>query len=362
MSSETTTDTAPENELPWWDIRAYDYDLPSERIAQHPAAKRDDSRLLVYTKSTRDISHTIFHDLPDFLKAGDTLVLNDCRVIPARLYCVRTDTGTQIELLLTHQRSDTVWEALVKPGRSCRPGVRLEIGGICLEVQDTMEDGQRVVQFECSAVEMRALLETKGVMPLPPYITRDRKPTTTEDRQRYQTVYARDGQAIAAPTAGLHFTRHLLERIQGMGCKLETIRLDVGIGTFQPVKTNDVRQHIMHSEYCVLPAETADTLNQAREGGGRIIAVGTTSLRVLESSLDRNGKYCGFEGMTDIFIHPPNRVRSIDGLITNFHLPKSTLLMLVAAWAGSLEWRRIYETAIEEGYRFYSYGDSMFLE
>jgi S-adenosylmethionine:tRNA ribosyltransferase-isomerase len=250
---------------------------------------------------------------------------------------------------------------MVKPGRSCRPGTVLDIDNTTVTVLDIMDDGQRVLRFGCSREDIRELLETKGVMPLPPYIVRERTSSAAEDRERYQTVYAREGRAIAAPTAGLHFTRELLERLSAAGITMATVRLDVGIGTFQPVKTNDLRQHHMHEEYCLLPGETAEQLNGIRAEGGRIIAVGTTSLRVLESSLDPDGRYGAFEGATDIFIHPPDRIRSVDGLITNFHLPKSTLLMLIAAWTGSTEWRRIYGEAIQAGYRFYSYGDSMLL-
>jgi S-adenosylmethionine:tRNA ribosyltransferase-isomerase len=361
MASLSFTSGTSENELPWWNIDAYDYDLPAEYIAQHPAPERDCSRLLVYNGDSRSITHHVFHELPDMLEAGDALVLNDCRVIPARLYARRSDTGTEVEVLLTRQREDTVWEAMVKPGRSCRPGTVLDIDNTAITVLDVMDDGQRVLRFECSLEAIRELLETKGVMPLPPYIERDRTPSTSEDRERYQTVYAREGRAIAAPTAGLHFTHELLERLTAAGITMAMVRLDVGIGTFQPVKTNDLRQHHMHEEYCQLPGETAEQLNDIRARGSRIIVVGTTSLRVLESSLDPEGYYKAFEGATDIFIHPPNHIRSADGLITNFHLPKSTLLMLVAAWTGGTEWRRIYEAAIHEGYRFYSYGDSMLL-
>ena len=360
---DTGFPSAEEGEtVPWWDTRAYQYNLPSELIAQQPAARRDASRLLVYSRQQHKIDHHVFHDLPSFLKSGDTLVLNDCLVIPARLYARRQDTGTEVEILVTHARSETEWEALVKPGRSCKAGVKLCVGDSTVEVRSVCEDGSRIIRFNCSAEKVEHLFATCGVMPLPPYISRPHVSSSEHDRQRYQTVYARSGQAVAAPTAGLHFTPELLEKIGRQGCSIVYVTLDVGPGTFQPVKTTDIREHKMHTERFEFSRASAETVNQTRSKGGRIIAVGTTSLRVLEACMDDTGTFQARSGTTDIFIHPPYRIRAIDGLITNFHLPQSTLLMLVAAWLGMDGWRRVYAEAVACGYRFYSYGDSMLLQ
>ena len=304
------------------------------------------------------------------------LVVNDCRVIPARLFARRSDTGSRIELLLTRQLAPNQWAALVKPGRACRPGIQLDVEttgvgegtapalttyDLRLTIDDILPDRQRVVRFVCGPEKFNRLLGQAGVVPLPPYIDRPRGPSNSADRERYQTVYARAGSAVAAPTAGLHFTSALLDRIRQRGCEIHAVTLDVGIGTFQPVKVDDIRTHVMHAEHAVLDAATAASLNTARRAGRRIIAVGTTALRTLESSLDADGAYQPFNSDTAIFIHPPMPVRAIDGLITNFHLPRSTLVMLIAAWTGADAWRPLYEEAVRERYRFYSYGDAMLI-
>jgi len=281
--------------------------------------------------------------------------------MPARLQARRADTGTPVELLLTEQLHDVTWRAMVKPGRSCRPGVRLAVSGTVADVAAVAPDGQRTIRFDCTPAEVAALIETHGAMPLPPYIHRERGADLPEDRERYQTVYAAHGSAIAAPTAGLHFTTALLDRLRERGVLIETVTLDVGAGTFLPVQSGDVRRHHMHAEHFVLPGNTAAALNAARAGGARIVAVGTTSLRVLETCIDAQGRFEARAGATALFIHPPCSIRSIDGLITNFHLPRSTLLMLVAAWLGGDRWRSIYSAAREAGYRFYSYGDASLL-
>jgi S-adenosylmethionine:tRNA ribosyltransferase-isomerase len=344
-----------------WDIRAYAYDLPRDRIAQSPAAQRDASRLMTYDRASGVLQHRVFSDLPELLLPGDVLVVNDCRVMPARLWAQRIDTGTIVELLLTECLHDTTWRALAKPGRSCRPGVRVRIGEVQAEVDRCEPDGQRVLTFDCAPSELEELLAEHGAMPLPPYICRPRGSMSQIDKERYQTVYAARGAAVAAPTAGLHFTHALLARLDARGVGRVSVTLDVGLGTFQPVKTDDVRQHTMHAERFVMPETTADALNAARADGRRVIAVGTTALRVLETCIDDDGVYQPRAGVTSIFIHPPMLPRSIDALITNFHLPRSTLLMLVAAWTGGNEWRRLYAVAIAERYRFYSYGDAMLL-
>ena len=351
-------------DIPWWDIRAYDYRLPAGLIAQQPAQERDASRLLVYDRASGSIAHRSFRDLPLLLEPGDVLVVNDCRVIPARLYAHRLGTGTAIELLLTKQTGPVSWEAMVKPGRSCKQGVTLVIAmpsGSPIEstVRAVLPDGQRTLEFNCTPAAFSAMLDQCGVVPLPPYIARPHEPSNELDRARYQTVYARAGQAVAAPTAGLHFTPGLLDRIRTRGCSIAAVTLDVGIGTFQPVKVDDLRTHVMHAENAELSADTAAELNRARHAGRRIVAVGTTALRTLETSLDPAGVFQPFRGSTGIFIHPPMALRSINGLITNFHLPRSTLLMLVAAWIGTNAWRTVYNEAIGKRYRFYSYGDAM---
>jgi len=341
-------------------MRHYDYDLPAELIAQHPAAERDASRLLVYSREQGTIAHHIFRELPQLVGGDEVIVINDCRVIPARLYARRADTGTQIEALLCEQCGPTRWAACVKPGRSCRAGVELRVADVRIAVRAVREDGQRELEFLCAPEDMPRMLNSYGVMPLPPYIKRPSSASSAEDRTRYQTVYAAQGAAIAAPTAGLHFTPELLEALRARGCAVLTVTLNVGLGTFQPVKGDDARRHHMHAEHAVVPAATAAALNAARAQGRRIIAVGTTVVRALESCLDLRGVFQPFDAATSMFIHPPQRIRAVDALITNFHLPRSTLLMLIAAFAGPA-WRTIYAEAIRLRYRFYSYGDAMLL-
>ena len=344
----------------WYELASYQYDLPKELIAQHPAERRDQSRLLRYERKSGKISHHVFENILDLLRKDDVLILNNCKVIPARLFARRTDTRTKVELLLTSEEDAGLFTALVRPGHSCKPGVKLNAGGIALEIEKILEDGRRLVRFQAPSAAVNALLEDCGEVPLPPYIERPQGPSP-DDKARYQTVYAKAGRAVAAPTAGLHFTKELLKKLQEKGIALLEVTLDVGIGTFKPVKTNDIREHEMHRETFRFTEEQAAFLNEARKQGRRLIAVGTTSLRVLESSLDEAGNFTAGKNSTNIFIHPPNPVRSIDALITNFHLPGSTLLMLVAALVGE-DWRRIYETAVQERYRFFSYGDSMLIE
>ena len=346
---------------PWWDINTYAYDLPPELIAQVPAAPRDASRLLVYDMRRAALTHRHFAELPALLQPGDVLVVNDCRVMPARLFGTRAGSGGAVEVLLTRRVDATTWHAMVRPGRACKPGALLEIAGVTAQVRECLPDGQRVLAFACPPAEFEALLQRAGVVPLPPYIKRPRAPSSPADRERYQTVYARSGCAIAAPTAGLHFTSALLDALRAHGCQILAITLEVGIGTFQPVTVDDLRQHQMHSEQCCISAATAAALNAARATGHRIIAVGTTALRTLESCLDPPGQFQPFNGPTAIFLHPPLRIRAIDGLLTNFHLPRSTLLMLLAAWLGPDVWRELYAEAIRQRYRFYSYGDAMLL-
>ena len=361
MQSAPATSAASAAPTPWWDITAYDYDLPPELIAQEPAAQRDASRLLVYDMRRATLAHHHFTELPRLLRSDDVLVVNDCRVMPARLFGTRAGSGGAVEILLTERVDATTWHAMVRPGRACKPGARLDIAGVATQVRDCLPDGQRVLAFACTPAEFEALLQRAGVVPLPPYIKRPRAPSAVADRERYQTVYARAGCAIAAPTAGLHFTTALLDALRAHGCQIMAVTLDVGIGTFQPVAVDDLRQHQMHREQCCITAATAAALNTARAAGQRIIAVGTTALRTLESCLDPHGQFQPFNGPTGIFIHPPLRMRAIDGLLTNFHLPRSTLLVLLAAWLGPDVWRELYAEAIRRRYRFYSYGDAMLL-
>jgi len=339
----------------------YNYDLSEELIAQKPAESRDQSRLLVYSRETEKIQHKLFSDLLSFLKKTDVLVVNNCKVIPARLFAARADTGTEIEILLTKEITPVKWQAMVKPGRSCKIGVKLLIGNTTAEIVEIKNNGERVILFNCTEENFPKLLDSYGVVPLPPYIHRPHTPSSVEDKERYQTVYAAEGTAVAAPTAGLHFTKQLIQKIQNKGCEFLSVTLNVGPGTFAPVKSSDITKHSMHSEEFILTGEVADKLNKAKKTGKRIIAVGTTSLRVLESCIDENGTFIPMSCATDIFIYPPHKIRSIDALITNFHLPKSTLLMLIAAFTGENKWQKIYSEAIKEKYRFYSYGDAMLI-
>ena len=333
------------------------YDLPKELIAQDPLEDRAASRLLVLGKKDGSIRHETFRDVTGHLRAGDCLVINNTRVIPARLFGQREDTGGAVELLLLKRRSTDVWETLVKPGKKARTGARLCFGGGLLtgEIVEVLPDGNRLIQFSYEGI-FEELLDRLGQMPLPPYITH-----TLADQTRYQTVYAKHDGSAAAPTAGLHFTPALLDEIRGMGVKIAEVTLHVGLGTFRPVKVEQVSDHHMHTEYYEVSAEAASLINETKQAGGRVIAVGTTSCRTLESAADADGFLTEKNGWTDIFIYPGYRFRAIDALITNFHLPESTLVMLVSALAGREHVMHAYEEAIRERYRFFSFGDAMLI-
>lgn len=335
----------------------FDYDLPEELIAQDPLADRCASRLMVLDKETGRIKHEIFHDIAGYLKKGDCLVINDTRVIPARLIGERENTGGRVELLLLKRRKKDVWETLVKPGKKAKPGTTVCFGGGMLKatVEDVIEEGNRLVRFSYDGI-FEELLDRLGQMPLPPYITHELK-----DRNRYQTVYAEHEGSAAAPTAGLHFTRELLDEIEKMGVRIAHVTLHVGLGTFRPVKVEDVTQHHMHKEYYRVDEEAAQLINATKKNGGRVICVGTTSCRTIESAADENGIVHAGEGDTGIFIYPGYRFRVLDALITNFHLPQSTLLMLVSALAGKDHIMQAYKEAVKEQYRFFSFGDAMLI-
>lgn len=335
----------------------FDYDLPEELIAQDPLADRCASRLMVLDKETGRIKHEIFHDIAGYLKKGDCLVINDTRVIPARLIGERENTGGRVELLLLKRRKKDVWETLVKPGKKAKPGTTVCFGGGMLKatVEDVIEEGNRLVRFSYDGI-FEELLDRLGQMPLPPYITHELK-----DRNRYQTVYAEHEGSAAAPTAGLHFTRELLDEIEKMGVRIAHVTLHVGLGTFRPVKVEDVAQHHMHKEYYRVDEEAAQLINATKKNGGRVICVGTTSCRTIESAADENGIVHAGEGDTGIFIYPGYRFRVLDALITNFHLPQSTLLMLVSALAGKDHIMQAYKEAVKEQYRFFSFGDAMLI-
>ena len=334
------------------------YDLPQELIAQTPLERRDTSRLMVLDPQTQKIEHRHFFDLIDYLEPGDCLVMNDSRVLPARLLGKRIPTGWAVEVLLLTDKGNKTWECLVKPGRKLHEGARISFGDgiLTAEVTEVLESGNRLVRFEYEGIFLE-LLEQLGKMPLPPYIKEE-----LEDGERYQTVYSRVTGSAAAPTAGLHFTKELLERIAAKGVKLAYITLHVGLGTFRPVKVDDVTQHHMHSEFCMISAETAELLNKTRKAGKRIVCVGTTSCRTLESLADENGVFTERSAWTDIFIYPGYKFRAMDALVTNFHLPESTLIMLVSAFAGYDFIMRAYREAVEERYRFFSFGDAMFIQ
>ena len=330
------------------------YDLPKERIAQTPVEPRDHSRLLVMDRFTGEMEHRHFYDIVDYLRPGDLLVINDSRVLPARLYGVKEDTGAHMELLLLEQQENQVWECLAKPGKKAKPGTKLIFGDGLLtgEVVEVKEDGNRMVQFTCDG-NFYAVLDQIGQMPLPPYITEK-----LQDKERYQTVYSKELGSAAAPTAGLHFTPELMDKIRAMGVDFASVTLHVGLGTFRPVKAEEVTDHKMHSEHCLLPQETADKILKTKANGGRVIAVGTTSCRTLESVATFTGKIQPWEGYTDIFIYPGYEFKVLDGLITNFHLPESTLIMLVSAFAGREHILHAYEEAVKLEYRFFSFGDA----
>ena len=334
------------------------YDLPEELIAQDPLEDRSSSRLLVLDRKTGEREHRVFRELVEFLNPGDCLVVNNTRVIPARLMGVKEGTGAGIEVLLLKRCEDNVWETLVKPGKKARPGARISFGDGLLvgEVLEVVEEGNRRIRFTYEGI-FEEILDQLGQMPLPPYITHQLK-----DKNRYQTVYARHEGSAAAPTAGLHFTPELLKRIEDKGVKLAHVTLHVGLGTFRPVKVEDVTQHHMHSEFYMIEEEQAKLINETRAAGGRVICVGTTSCRTLESAADEAGVLHAGSGWTDIFIYPGYRFKIMDALITNFHLPESTLLMLVSAFAGKERVMAAYKEAVEEKYRFFSFGDAMLIK
>ena len=333
------------------------YDLPQELIAQTPIPQRDASRLMTLDRFSGAVGHHHFHDLPEFLRPGDCLILNDSRVLPARLLGHRLPGGGACEVLLLIDRGEGTWECLVRPGRKMKPGTRLSFGDgeLTAEVTEELPGGNRLVHFEYEGIFLE-VLERLGKMPLPPYIREE-----LQDRERYQTVYSRVLGSAAAPTAGLHFTPELLEKIQAMGVGVGYVTLHVGLGTFRPVKEEEITDHEMHSEYCVISQETADLINRTKAAGGRCICVGTTSCRTLESWAAEDGTMTASAGWTDIYIYPGYRFKVMDGLITNFHLPESTLIMLVSAFAGREHVLAAYEEAVRERYRFFSFGDAMFI-
>lgn len=368
-----------------YDVKDYDYELPEELIAQDPLEDRTSSRLMVLNKQSGEVSHHHFYDIKQYLKPGDCLVLNNTKVIPARLYGVKEDTGAAIEILLLKREEDAIWECLVRPGKKCRVGAKISFGDGLLhgEIVDVLEDGNRKIQFTYEGI-FEEILDQLGEMPLPPYITHK-----LQDKNRYQTVYAKYDGSAAAPTAGLHFTKELLQEVRDMGVKIAEVTLHVGLGTFRPVKVDNILEHHMHSEYYQISQEACDIINETRANGGRVIAVGTTSTRTLESVanailgnakglvnsdadvkpaefIEVNGKqYVKLTpqtGWTEIFIYPGYEFQVIDGLITNFHLPESTLIMLVSALAGREHVLNAYRKAVEEKYRFFSFGDAMFIE
>lgn len=338
-------------------LEDFNYNLPQELIAQDPLLDRASSRLMVLDKNTGEIKHKIFADVIDYLNVGDCLVINDTKVIPARLIGEKEDTGASIEVLLLKRKEDSTWETLVKPGKKAKIGARISFGdGLLIgEVVGIVEDGNRLIRFEYDGV-FEQILDKLGEMPLPPYITHKLK-----DKNRYQTVYAKNEGSAAAPTAGLHFTGELLNKIEQKGIKIVRVTLHVGLGTFRPVKVENVLEHHMHSEYIHVTKEAADTINQVKANGGRVIAVGTTSCRTLESATGEDGIVNPVSKETDIFIYPGYIFKAIDALITNFHLPESTLIMLVSALAGRDNILNAYNTAVEEKYRFFSFGDAMFI-
>lgn len=334
------------------------YDLPEELIAQDPLSDRSSSRLMHLDKETGKIEHTDFKHVINYLNPGDCLVVNDTRVIPARLYGSKIGTDAGIEILLLKRKENNIWETLVKPGKKAKPGTKISFGDGLLtgEVIDIVEEGNRLIQFTYDGI-FEEILDKLGEMPLPPYITHK-----LQDKERYQTVYAKNEGSAAAPTAGLHFTKELMQQIEEKGVKIAHVTLHVGLGTFRPVKVDDVENHHMHSEFYVVEEEQAKLINDTKKNGGRVISVGTTSCRTLESATDENGILQAKSGWTEIFIYPGYRFKMIDALITNFHLPESTLLMLVSALAGKEHIMAAYEEAVKERYRFFSFGDAMLIE
>ena len=339
-------------------VKDYDYDLPEELIAQDPLEDRSSSRLMVLDRQTGDVEHRHFTDILEYLHPGDCLVINNTKVIPARLFGVKEDTQAKIEVLLLKRKENDIWETLVKPGKKAKPGTKLVFGDglLTAEVVDVVEEGNRLIQFHYDGI-FEEILDQLGQMPLPPYITHQLK-----DKNRYQTVYAKYDGSAAAPTAGLHFTKELLQKVKDMGVDIAEVTLHVGLGTFRPVKVENVLDHHMHSEFYMVSQEAADKINRAKESGHRVIAVGTTSTRTLEAAADENGRLHETSGWTEIFIYPGYQFKVIDALITNFHLPQSTLVMLVSALAGREHVLHAYEIAVKERYRFFSFGDAMFIK
>ncbi|MCI8331892.1 MAG: tRNA preQ1(34) S-adenosylmethionine ribosyltransferase-isomerase QueA [Clostridiales bacterium] len=338
----------------------FDYELPERLIAQHPMEKRDQSRLLVVDRKTGGTEHRVFSDILDYLKAGDVLVINDSKVIPARLFGRKADSGITVELLLLKEVAPDEWETLVRPGRRVKPGtiILFEDGLLRAEVLRTVEGGNRVVRFlyDKEKYQLLSLLDQVGTMPLPPYITEK-----LAQKERYQTVYAKEPGSAAAPTAGLHFTEELLDQVRAKGVTIAPVMLHVGLGTFRPVKTERIDEHVMHTEFFSISPESAALINQAKEAGGRVICVGTTSCRTIESASDETGRVQAMCGQTGIFIYPGYQFKTMDALITNFHLPQSTLLMLVSAFASREIMLDAYKTAVENEYRFFSFGDAMLI-
>lgn len=339
-------------------LKEFDYYLPTELIAQDPLDDRSSSRLLVLDKETGEIEHKHFSDIIDYLNPGDCLVINDTKVIPARLFGTKVETGAVIEILLLKRNKDDVWECLARPGKKAKQGTVISFGDGILtgEIVDVVEDGNRLIKFHYKGI-FEEILDSLGEMPLPPYITHK-----LQDKNRYQTVYAKHEGSAAAPTAGLHFTKELLGKIRDKGVEIASVTLHVGLGTFRPVKVENILEHHMHSEYIIVEQEAADKINNARRNGHRVIAVGTTSCRTLESVTDESGMVMSMSKDTDIFIYPGYKFKAIDCLITNFHLPESTLLMLVSALAGKDKIMNAYNIAVEEKYRFFSFGDAMFIK
>ena len=339
-------------------VKDYDYDLPEELIAQDPLEDRSSSRLMVLDRQTGDVEHRHFTDILEYLHPGDCLVINNTKVIPARLFGVKEDTQAKIEVLLLKRKENDIWETLVKPGKKAKPGTKLVFGDglLTAEVVDVVEEGNRLIQFHYDGI-FEEILDQLGQMPLPPYITHQLK-----DKNRYQTVYAKYDGSAAAPTAGLHFTKELLQKVKDMGVDIAEVTLHVGLGTFRPVKVEDVTDHHMHSEFYQVDEEAAEKINRAKESGHRVIAVGTTSTRTLEAAADENGRLHETSGWTEIFIYPGYQFKVIDALITNFHLPQSTLVMLVSALAGREHVLHAYEIAVKERYRFFSFGDAMLIQ
>ena len=333
------------------------YDLPEELIAQDPLEDRSSSRLMVLDKQTGEIKHQIFKDIVSYLKPGDCLVINNTKVIPARLFGAKEGTDAKIEVLLLKRHENDIWETLVKPGKKCKPGTKISFGdGLLIgEVIDIVEEGNRLIQFHYEGI-FEEILDQLGQMPLPPYITHQ-----LQDKNRYQTVYAKHDGSAAAPTAGLHFTPELMQQVRDMGVEIAEVTLHVGLGTFRPVKEDNVLNHHMHSEFYRIEQSEADKINKAKASGNRVISVGTTSTRTLESAADENGFLAEKSGWTEIFIYPGYRFKVIDALITNFHLPESTLVMLVSALAGRESVLHAYKEAVKERYRFFSFGDAMFV-